>query len=372
LNQTGGRDARPEGYTGVIAPPPKDRPEYKVYRSRRRPLRGWRPSADLEGLRDRAGRRRERQPRERREITPGRVFKWVAVAVVFWLLLSLVLFMVSAQLHGGVSPEAEQALSKSGNLLTGSTILVLGSDARGGASIDQSQGGPSRADSIMLVHTAFGSIRTLTIPRDSYAQIPGHGAQKINAAYAIGGPALMIETVERFMGGGLRVNHVVELDFQHFPRLIDALGGVTVHNKTRICAPPFDNFYRGFRLRKGDQHLNGTRALGFARVRKNPCAPGENDIDRGRRQQEVFDAIRRRAFSPTTFVRLPLVSWRAPRAIRSDMRGPGLLAIFADLVSGGSTDPAVLEPSCLGCGPGNSLLISDGAKRDALRKLEKG
>jgi LCP family protein required for cell wall assembly len=351
---------------------PQGPPEYKVYRSRRRPLGGLSPSADLDSLRRRLGRRREKGPGERREMSLGRALKWVAVAVLAWLLLSLFLFLVSAQIEDGVSNSAEQALAGGGSLFTGSNILVLGSDERSGESIDESQSGPGRADSIMVVHSAFGSVRRLSIPRDAYAEIPGHGAQKINAAYALGGPALTIQTVEDYLGNGLEINHIIEVDFEDFPKLIDALGGVTVNNKTKICAPPFDNFWKGFDLPKGEQHLDGTKALGYSRVRKNPCAPSENDLDRAARQQEVLNGIRGQLTSPTTFLKLPLVSWRAPKALRSDMRGPGLMALFADMASGGSSDTMVLDPSCLSCGPGGSLVVSEGTRRDAVQKLEEG
>ena len=131
------------------------------------------------------------------------MFKWVALAIAGWLLLSVVVFLISAQTQDGVSPETERALSSSGSLFTGSNILVLGSDARTGESIDESQSGPGRADTIMLVHAAFGSVRKLSIPRDVEVEVPGHGINKINAAYAFGGPALTIETVESFLGNGL-------------------------------------------------------------------------------------------------------------------------------------------------------------------------
>jgi LCP family protein required for cell wall assembly len=299
------------------------------------------------------------------------VVRWVAIAAVCWLALSLVLFFVSAQIENGVSDRAGSALSGGGSLLTGSTILVLGSDQRTGQSIDKSQTGPARADSIMLLHVAFGSVRKLSIPRDSAADIPGHGPNKINAAYAIGGAPLMIETVERFMGHGIKINHLVEVDFNDFPKLIDALGGINVTAKTKICSPPFDNFWKGLNFKKGENHLDGTKALGFSRVRKNHCAPNETDIDRAQRQQEVFRGMRRQLFSPTTFFRLPLVSWRAPRALRSDMKGPGLFGLFTDMGTGGSGKTEVLEASCLGCSrtvPGG-LVISEGAKRDGARKL---
>lgn len=348
-------------------------PEYKVYRSRKNPLQRLSGGTDLDALKRRLSRVRKDEPdpsRDKRRITPGRVLKWIALAIVGWILLSLVLFLISAQIQDGVSPQAERALSDDGNLLTGSTILVLGSDARTGDSIDESQSGPSRADSIMLVHASLGSVRKLSIPRDIEVQIPGHGTGKINAAYAFGGPALTIETVEGFLGNGLQISHLVEVDFEDFPELIDSLGGVTVQNKTRICAPPFDNFWKGFRLRKGEHELDGRRALGFARVRKNTCAPGEDDRARAARQQEVLRAIGDAATSPSAFLRLPLVSWRAPQALKTDMKGPALMALFADMATGNTDETEVLEAGC--CVNGSNLFVSDGAKRDAVDKLLNG
>jgi LCP family protein required for cell wall assembly len=357
----------------VSNPNPGGPPDYKVYRSRKRPLQRLSGGTDFEGLKRRLSRARNEEPsptREKGRITPGRVLKWIAFALLGWILLSAVLFLISAQLQDGVSPEAERALSDDGNLLTGSTILVLGSDARTGESIDESQSGPSRADSIMLVHAALGSVRKLSIPRDIEVEIPGHGTNKINAAYALGGPALTIETVEGFLGNGLEISHLIEVDFEDFPELIDALGGVTVQNKTRICAPPFDNFWRGFRLPKGEQELDGTRALGYARVRKNPCAPAEDDRARAARQQEVLSAMGDAVTSPSAFVRLPLISWRAPQTLKTDMRGPALMALFADMATGNSDETAVLEAGC--CVNGSNLFVSDGAKRDAVDKLLNG
>jgi LCP family protein required for cell wall assembly len=348
-------------------------PEYKVYRSRKRPLQRLSGGTDFEGLKRRLSRARNEEPspsRERGRITPGRVLKWVALALLGWILLSAVLFLISAQLQDGVSPEAERALSDEGNLLTGSTILVLGSDARTGESIDESQSGPSRADTIMLVHASLGSVRKLSIPRDIEVEIPGHGTNKINAAYALGGPALTIETIESFLGNGLEISHLVEVDFEDFPELIDALGGVTVQNKTRICAPPFDNFWKGFRLPKGEQDLDGTRALGFARVRKNPCSPAEDDRARAARQQEVLRAMGDAATSPSAFLRLPLISWRAPKALKTDMKGPALMALFADMATGNSDETAVLEAGC--CVNGSNLFVSDGAKQEAVDTLLNG
>jgi LCP family protein required for cell wall assembly len=343
-------------------------PEYKVYRSKRGPLAGLRGS-DLDALRKRLGRRREREPGERRELRPGRVIRWIAVAVGAWLLLSLLLFLLSAQVEHGVSDRAKQALSSHGTVLGGSTILVLGSDQRGGASIDKSQVGPPRSDTIMLLHVSLGSVRKLSIPRDSLAVIPGHGNAKINSAYAIGGAPLTIKTVEGFLGNGLRINHLMEIDFKDFPAFINSLGGVTIDVPKKVCSPPFDNFWKGLRFKPGEHHLNGAKALGYARIRKNLCAPNETDIERTERQQQLLTAMRHQLLSPTTFFRLPWVSWKAPKSIRTDLRGPGLMALASDLATGGSGKTKTLEPACLGCGPGGTLLVSDGEKRDEVRRL---
>jgi LCP family protein required for cell wall assembly len=358
-----------------------DRPDYKVYRSRRSPLDSLRRSDDVEGFKDRSRPRepqrreprpppgRRRLPRPRGRVSPRRVLKWIAVAVAAWLTLSFVLFMVSAQLEGGVTDDAKDALAGNGNFLTGATILVLGSDARGGDSIDESDSGPGRADSIMLMHASLGRIAKVSIPRDTEADIPGHGRTKINASYAIGGPALAIETVEGYMGNGLEIDHLIEVDFEDFPKFIDTLGGITVNNPSRICAPPFDNFWRGFNLRAGQRDLTGEQALGFARVRSNPCAPAENDLARAERQQEVLGGIRGALVSPATFFRLPWVSWRAPQTIRSDLRGPGLLALAADVATGGSGETRVLTPSCLGCGVDSSLQVPQSERAAAVDEL---
>ncbi|MFN2617454.1 MAG: LCP family protein [Thermoleophilaceae bacterium] len=359
----------PDGEEPRRGPAPRaSPPEYKVYRSRRRPMGGLRGS-DLDSLRRRLGRRRDREPGEPRELSPGRIAKWIGLAAGGWILFSLLLFLVSAQVEPGISSNAKQALSGHGTLIGGSTILVLGSDERGGASIDRSQTGPPRSDTIMLLHVALGSVRKLSIPRDALANIPGHGSAKINSAYAIGGAPLAIRTVEQFLGNGLKINHLIEIDFKDFPAFINALGGVTIDVPNRVCSPPFDNFWKGLRFKPGKQHLGGDRALGYARIRKNRCAPSETDIERTKRQQQVLAGIRHQFLSATTFLRLPWASWKAPKSIRTDLRGPGLMALASDMATGGTGGPKTLEPSCLGCGPGGTLLVSDGEKRDEAKRL---
>ena len=172
----------------------------------------------------------------------------------------------------------------------------------------------------MLVHAGFGSVRKLSIPRDTEADIPGHGGRRSTPPTRSAAPALTIKTVESFIGNGLKINHLVEVDFKDFPHFIDALGGITVNNKTRICSPPFDNFWKGLHFRKGELHLDGEQALGYARVRKNPCAPNENDRDRAAPPAGGAARDRRAGESPSTFFRLPWVSWQRAGALKTDMR----------------------------------------------------
>ncbi len=363
-----GPSAAPPRGQGGGSPAPAP-PDYHVYRSRPGFLSRLRLGDRLRLPRPGRG-----GPKERRRITPGRVAKIVLAVIAGWILLSAILFFVSAQTTKGVSERTERALDGSGNLLTGATILVLGSDERPQRlqeqliEMGQDPGEGGRADSILLLHVGFGEVRRLSILRDSFANIPGAESQKINAAYFIGGAPLMINTVEQFMGNGLEIDHLISVKFSSFPDLIDALGGVNVNVEDEICAPGYEGNAAGVNLDPGEHHLDGEAALEFARVRNNPCAPAEDDRARAARQQEVLSGIRSQALSPSAFVRLPWVSWSAPRAIRTDMRGPGLATLFTDLLTGGTGETNVLEPT----GPPNSdgsLPISEEARAEAVAEL---
>lgn len=348
--------------------PREEPPEYRVYRSRKPGLLSrLRGGGSLPGLRDRARRRRgaEPEPGARKRITPWRIFRWLIYAVLAWILVSVALFFLSATLNQGLEGDAENALEGGSNLFAGSTILVIGSDQRPKGTKEPGAGGPGRADSILLLRASFGQVRRVSILRDSYAEIPGHGGQKINAAYALGGTGLMVDTVEQFMGNGLTINHVIEIDFENFPRFIDSMGGIDVELAQCVRSPPFSG--RPFNLPAGKRHLNGRRALAFARVRKNLCAPNEDDRARARRQQQVLQAVRTRLVSPQAFIRLPWVAWSAPRAVESDLAGPGMFALFVDVMTGGTGKTTLLEPA--GAGPGGSLSIAPSAKAEAVRHL---
>jgi LCP family protein required for cell wall assembly len=350
-----------------------DRPEYTVYRSRPGFLRRG------EGrLRPDDGDREPRAPRRRPGLRPGRVVKWLLLGVLGWLLVSLLIFLVSAQIQrAGVSDAASGTLSGAGFTLTSpNTILILGSDRRteGLAEPGSSTTGPSRADSIMLMRVGGGANATLSIPRDTVVDIPGSGQAKINAAYAIGGPALAVTTVEQYLG--IEVNHLVEVNFENFPALIDALGGVTV--KTGCVVSKINGGTRNggytLRLERGENELDGEQALALARTRKNDCAPREDDRTRARRQQQILAAMKSKIVSFETFIRLPWVSWAGPKAVQSDMAGPSLLGVAGASLLGGGASARVLRPSggiTLPDG-GAGLVVSEDEKRRAVARFLRG
>lgn len=139
------------------------------------------------------------------------------------------------------------------------TILLLGSDARGTEDGDDIGG---RSDTMMLVHVPadHDSISVMSIMRDNWVEIPGHGEAKINAAMALGGLPLVVETVERFVD--TRVDHVAIVDFAGFAAIADALGGVTVSNPKAFTAVSGEEFA------EGEITLSGSDALAFVRERK--------------------------------------------------------------------------------------------------------
>jgi LCP family protein required for cell wall assembly len=255
-------------------------------------------------------------------------------------------------------------------------VLVLGSDARakGMAEPGATIGGPSRSDSIMLLRVGGGHSSRLSILRDTVVNIPGHGPDKINVAYAIGGAGLAIETVKQYLG--IQINHVVEVSFENFPRLIDAMGGI---DYTGGCVVSRINggFRNGgftLRLPKGTHHLNGKQALALARTRHNLCNAREDDRTRAERQQKIISAMKHRLLSPFAFIRLPLIAWNAPKAIKSDMSGPTLLGLFAALGLSGSPPVHILRPSGNVVLPngGEALTVDDAEKRREVAQFLKG
>ena len=184
----------------------------------------------------------------------------------------------------------------------GTTWLLVGSDSRQGLTPEQQAElgtggdiGNGHTDTIMLVHMpALWSDTPTTmvsIPRDSYVEIPDYGTDKINASFAVGGAPLLAHTVEQ--ATGVRLDHYAEVEFDGFARLVDAIGGVT------LCPPePISDPLAGIDLPAGCQKLDGRNALGYVRTRATPRA----DLDRMVNQRQFMSTLMHRAASPTVWL----------------------------------------------------------------------
>ncbi|MHB1571876.1 MAG: LCP family protein, partial [Solirubrobacteraceae bacterium] len=314
-----------------------------------------------------------------RRLRPRKLIKYLLIAIVLWVALSVALFMISSGQQSNAIPQsALSALTPGGNMLTSTdTVLVLGTDQRPKgtheAGANTSDKG-SRTDTIMLWRIGGGTSRRLSIPRDTLINLPGYGQQKINAAYAFGGPALAIKTIERFTG--VKINHLIVVNLAAFPKFIDAIGGIDVKTG-RICS----NISGGVRnggfslfLKPGLHHLSGIQALTLARTRDNSCNPASTDLTREGYQQQILNGIKAKLLSPTTFLHLPWASWYAPQAVRTDMGGLTLLSLFAAAEMGGSAPVKILMPSGSAYVPGvgDSLIASPSDIHKAVAALMNG
>jgi LCP family protein required for cell wall assembly len=306
-----------------------DKP-YRLYRGGR--VKGKvpgipRPEAD--------GRRPDRPvlPTERRRRPRGRtvvllVILAILVLAVVWLALGYLQVRKGVkQANDRLPDNARAALASQDGLLMNqpTTIALFGTDHAEGIA---GRGSARRSDSIMLVRTdpSRNRIAYLSIPRDLRVDIPGHSASKINAAFQLGGPALALRTVRNFTG--IPVNHVVVVDFADFTDVVDALGGIDVNNPEPILSNRFDCPYstqercarwEGWRFRKGEIHLDGYHALIYSRVRENRLDPGETDITRGQRQQQVMQAIMSKIASPSTGARMPMIGEDLAKPLATDL-----------------------------------------------------
>ena len=362
------------GHPTWLMADPQAPPEYKLYRTRPRlPRRGGDDGSLLDDLRKAPPGERKRKP-----VTVGRVIKWLVLALVAWVGLSVVLFLISAQVNQDqVSAAAQAQLAGGGvGILKPQTTLILGSDQRTQSTKEPgaSTSGPSRSDSILLVRTGGGHSAKLSIPRDTVVDIPGHGRDKINAAYAIGGAALTVQTIKQYLG--IPIDHVFEVNFDNFPALVDAMGGI---DYTGGCVVSringgFKNGGYTLRLPRGTTHIDGKQALALARTRHNLCNPKEDDLTRARRQQKVISAMKSRVFSPAGFVRLPFISWNAPKTLKTDMRGPALLGYAVGTAISGGATTQILKPSGGVTLPngGAGLTVSDAEKQADVRRFLDG
>jgi LCP family protein required for cell wall assembly len=305
---------------------------YRVYKSGRGRgklprLGGQRRPASLG--RPPSGPKPPREPRStRRRILQGAgilvclFVAWLAA----WILASYFSFRDGVDSANARLPVAAKRVltHKSGMLFDSpTTILLLGTDHATFSGRESS----NRSDSIMLMRTDPGHDRIyyLSIPRDLYVPIPGRGNDRINAAYQFGGPALTVRTVEALTD--VKINHIAIVDFNRFRDLINEIGGVTIDVPKPIWSNRFDcpfsaarcRTWNGWHFAKGPQHMNGERALIYSRIRENRLDPGENDLTRATRQQQVIQAISAKLASVGTFLDMPFIGGDLMKPLATDM-----------------------------------------------------
>jgi LCP family protein required for cell wall assembly len=210
-------------------------------------------------------------------------------------------------------------------------VLVAGVDQRAGltprqqAELHVGHVPSTNTDTMMLVHISAdrNRVTVVSLPRDSWVDLPGHGMNKINAAFGLGGPKLMVATVER--ATGLRISDFAEVNFLGFIKVIDALGGVNV------CLPyAVNDSYTGLHLSAGMHHVDGITALKYARDRHSFAL---SDLARIRNQQSLLASLLSEAISSGTLanpVRLSRFLQAALAAIKVN-RGLDVTALAGQL-----------------------------------------
>ncbi|WP_091178521.1 LCP family protein [Microlunatus flavus] len=252
-----------------------------------------------------------RPPRRRRPVRTA-----LRTLLVLVLLLVVWLVGVPAYAWSQVGRVDDTPSGRRPGEQPGETFLLVGSDSREGLSKAQQKKlgtgdvGGQRTDTIMLVYAPpTGKPVLVSLPRDSYVTIPGHGKNKINAAFAIGGPELLVQTVEQ--ATGLRVDGYAEVGFGGFVGVIDALDGI------RMCIPSaIKDRDSHLDLEKGCQTLDGTTALGYVRMRK---ADPRGDLGRVERQRAMLSAVAAKAASPATQLN-PVRYWQLSTATASAIK----------------------------------------------------
>jgi LCP family protein required for cell wall assembly len=268
----------------------------------------------------------DEQPLPRRRRRKGRIIALVAGSLV----LLIVLTSVSLWLYADNSLRRVDAIDDYAGRPAagaGTNWLIVGSDSRQGLSSAQANRlhtgnaqdvSGSRTDTIMLLHLPGNDTKPamVSLLRDSYVTIPGHGKDKINAAFALGGPKLLVRTVEE--NTGLRIDHYAEIGLGGFASVVGDVGGVRMCLDQAVHDP-----YAGVNLRAGCQTLNGPNALGYVRSRH---AFATSDYARTEHQRQFIAALAGKLMSPgvllNPFRSIPAIL-DLPGAVTVD-RGDGL------------------------------------------------
>jgi len=254
---------------------------------------------------------------------------------------------------GGMFPKASSRPAHASGVAAGAmNVLLLGSDRRSDVPTTGSDAGASawvagdqRSDTMMVLHIDADrrNASVISIPRDSWVDVPGHGLAKINAAFSWGGPALAVAAVEKLTG--VRMDHVAIVDWDGYKAMINALGGVDVQIPRTV-----HDSYRDKTWTAGKHHLNGAQALLYARERAG--LPG-GDLDRTQRQQAVIRALSRtaasQASSPTGAYRL-LDALSRHLTVDSTWGGTAMARLAMSLRGLGPSDVSYLNIPVTGTG----------------------
>lgn len=255
------------------------------------------------------------QPTVRRRRRPGRTILTSVLALVLAYAMFLIVTPIIA--WGRMTTVDNDPDGPRPGQQPGTAILLVGSDSRQGLTdeeaialgLDTSTEG-ARTDTIMLLYVPpQGSSVLISLPRDSYVDVPGYGPNKINAAYALGGPKLLTATVEQ--ATGMRIDGYVEIGFGGFATVVDAVGGVTLCPKNAIEA---ESSYP--RIEPGCQRMAAKTALWFVRSRHSDA---DQDLGRITRQREFLSAILSSVLSPATFLN-PVRYWNVTMAMAKGLR----------------------------------------------------
>ncbi|MEU1425776.1 LCP family protein [Nocardia sp. NPDC005746] len=255
-----------------------------------------------------------RPPRGARPRRKRHWFRWILSLLVVLLVLP-----IAAAIYVDTHLTRIDALADySGRVgdTPGTNWLLVGSDSRAGLSQAQedelSTGSDvegERTDTVILVHIPKSGRPTLvSLPRDSYVNIPGVGKDKLNAAFSVGGAKLLARTVEG--ATGVHIDHYVQIGFGGFANIVDAVGGIDM-----CLDEPMKDPLAGIDLPAGCQTLSGPNALGFVRSRATPRA----DLDRMLNQRKFLSALLKKASSPATLAN-PFRSWPLVRDLTSALK----------------------------------------------------
>lgn len=287
-----------------------------------------------------------------------RVRRWDLLGVGGSLLGFLVVVaLVFPFSGGGASPS--YPLQQAGHTQSGAdervNVLLVGYDSR--------EGQQNLSDVLMVaqIEEGSGEVRLLSVPRDFYVPIPNSREpyRKINTAYAIGGPRLAAQSVERLTG--LRIDHYASVDFKGFTEAIDAVGGVPVEVEKSY----HERGYSGINLEPGRQTLSGEQALAYVRFRHN----SRGDLGRIERQQKLLAAMTDRFISPRNAIKAPELASVAEKHVETDMSRAQMLGLAGKLYEAqrrGLTKSVTLKGSPASLGDEGSVLIPDARKNSEL------